>query len=134
MLSFSRAAFCGAASIAALVLTAGAASAHECYNASRSDAGNAGAAKSQAWLTFDVAEFAGSGEEFPAEIADCFLDNWYAGGGPGSFTVHVKGATGVGGLLAAPANPATHSDGHGIDHIEDAYGELFGASVGACLP
>jgi hypothetical protein len=133
MLSFRRAAVSGAAALTALVLSAGAASAHECFNASRSDAGNAGASNSQAWFTFSVEEFAYSGEEFPAELGDCFLENWYAGGGPASFTVHVKGAKGVDGVLAQPAKPSTLSDGHGIDHIEDAYGELLGASVGACL-
>ena len=125
----------GAAGAAALfVSTAGSAWAHECYNASRSEQGNAGASHSQVWFTFSVVDFANSGEEFPAEIADCFLEHWFAGGGPESFTVHVKGANGTDGVVAENAPADRLGDGHGIDHIEDAYGDLFGSSVGACLP
>jgi hypothetical protein len=113
--------------------SAGTAWAHECYNASRSEQGNAGASNSQAWLTVSVADFANSGEAFPAALADCFLSHWFAGGGPATFTIHVKGVTGTGGVIAENAPAATLADGRGIDHIEDAYGALLEASIGACL-
>jgi hypothetical protein len=132
MFKLGRVGIAATAGVAAFVLAAGTASAHECYVASRSAQGNAGAAHSQAWYTFSVEDFANSGEEFPASIADCFLEHWYAGGGPASFTIHVKGANGTDGVLAEPSKQ-DKGDGRGIDHIEEAYGELFGASVGACL-
>jgi len=116
-----------------VVASAGSAWAHECYNASRSAQGNAGASNSQAWLTVSVVDFANSGEEFPAELADCFLGNWFAGGGPETFTIHVKGANGTGGVIAENAPPAQLADGRGIDHIEEAYGALFEASLLPCF-
>jgi len=117
---------------ALLFVSGGTAWAHECYNASRSAQGNAGASNSQAWFTVSVVDFAHSGEAFPVELADCFLSHWFAGGGPESFTIHVKGATGTGGVVAENAPAARLGDGHGIDHIEEAFGALLASSIGAC--
>ncbi|WP_353827928.1 hypothetical protein [Agromyces sp. SYSU T0242] len=117
---------------AALSLGSGmAAYAHECYNANRSDKGNAGASNSQAWYTIVVAdEVAG---ELPPDLAECVLGEYYGAGGPASFTIHVKGANGQGGTIGSN-NPheGKSSDGQGIDEIFDAYGTIIFGAYEAC--
>ncbi|WP_353816010.1 hypothetical protein [Agromyces sp. SYSU T00266] len=121
---------------AALTLGSGAAAyAHECYNANRSEKGNAGASNSQAWLTVYFEELTFGLEEADAE---CVTDAYASTGAPMSFTIHVKGANGNDGVVAGN-NPheAKAADGKGIDEIFAAHGaDLFYAfdSCGLDLP
>lgn len=122
---------------AALVLASGSTAwAHECYNASRSDQGNIGADHSPVWYTVVVRDFARTGEPFPAQYADCFLANWFAAGGPESFTTFI-GDTGNGRDIILGAGNGVPDrvlvDGHGIDHIAPSYQALANASLAPCL-
>jgi hypothetical protein len=123
---------------AALVLGTGAAAyAHECYNPSRSDQGNASAgAHSQAWFTLVVSDAiqgdADSGR-ITQEQADCINAAYAATGAPASFTIMVKGAVGQDGVIAAHnPNGFLATDGKGIDHAFAAYGEQIFGSYAAC--
>ena len=100
--------------------TGAAAYAHECYNANRSDKGNAGASNSQAWYTVYVEELTFGLSE---EDASCVLDAYAGTGAPMSFTIHVKGANGQDGIVAGN-NPHEWKagDGKGIDEIFAAHG------------
>jgi hypothetical protein len=118
------------AAATALVLGAGTASAHECFNASRSQQGNqAAGTHSQAWTTLDSL----ARSFLPAEQADCVLGELAAAGISTTTAVHVKGANGQDGVIAEH-NPhdEKHGDGSGIDHLFDAYGPAFGAAFAAC--
>jgi len=128
----------GVALAAALALGSGAAAyAHECYNPSRSDQGDAKAgANSQAWFTLVVADAiqgdAASGI-ITQQQADCIKAAYAATGAPSSFTVMVKGAVGQGGVIAAHnPNLARSTDGKGIDHAFATYGEQIFGSYAAC--
>ena len=128
----------GVALAAVLALGSGAAAyAHECFIPNRSEQGNAKAgANSQAWYTLVVAD-AIQGDVGPEGItqaqADCILREYTATGAPSSFTVHVKGATGQDGTLAAHnPNLAKGGDGKGVDYIFAAYGEQIGGSYALC--
>jgi hypothetical protein len=128
----------GVALAAALTLGSGAAAyAHECYNPSRSDQGDAKAgANSQAWFTLVVADAiqgdAGSGM-ITQQQADCIKAAYAATGSPSSFTVLVKGAVGQNGVIAAHNPHSEHAaDGKGIDHLFPAYGQQILGSYAAC--
>ena len=128
----------GVALAAALALGTGAAAyAHECYNPSRSDQGDAKAgANSQAWFTLVVSDAiqgdAASGF-ITQEEADCIKLAYAGSGAPASFTVMVKGAVGQGGVIAAHNPNLSHStDGKGIDHAFAAYGEQIFGSYAVC--
>ena len=128
----------GVALAAALALGTGAAAyAHECYNPSRSDQGDAKAgANSQAWFTLvvnDAIQGDVTTEFITQEEADCIKAAYAGSGAPASFTVMVKGAVGQGGVIAAHnPNLAHAADGKGIDHIFPAYGEQIGGSYALC--
>ncbi len=111
--------------------TGAAAYAHECYNANRSEKGNAGASNSQTWLTVHVEELTFGMD--PAD-AECVLDTYAATGAPMSFTIKIKGANGNGGTIAAnnPNRDVKASDGKGIDEIFAAYGAEIAGSFAAC--
>jgi hypothetical protein len=116
-----------AAAAAAVVMgISTAASAHECFIASRSAQGNAGATHSQNWSTVTVEGFAHSPDFPPGFDPDCFVAYWTSHGGPAGFTVRTDKTIGEG-----SSNPNL-ADGRGLDHIEDAYGELEGAALAAC--
>ncbi|HZW42722.1 MAG TPA: hypothetical protein VFE99_10470 [Agromyces sp.] len=123
---------------AALVLGTGAAAfAHECYNPSRSDQGNASAgANSQAWFTLVVSDaIQGDADSgfITQEQADCIQDAYAATGAPASFTLMVKGAVGQDGVIADHnPNGFLATDGKGIDHAFDAYGEQIFGSYATC--
>ena len=122
----------GIALAAAGVLATGAAAyAHECYNANRSDQGNAGAGNSQAWYTLVVADALAG--ELPPDLAECVLTEYTNAGGPATFTVMVKGAQGQGGTIASN-NPHVEKtgDGSGIDTIFGAYGGAILGAYEAC--
>ena len=116
-----------AASVAALVFTgAGTAFAGDCFIASRSDQGDAAATHSSRWVSVSVDAFAHS-PDFPSGFdPDCFVEEWLGNGGPAAFTTRSNKVIGEG-----SSNPNL-ADGRGLDHIEDAYGALFGASLQAC--
>jgi hypothetical protein len=123
---------------AALVLGSGAAAfAHECYNPSRSDQGNASAGgNSQAWFTL-VLEDAVQGDVesgfITQEQADCIKAAYAETGAPGSFTLMVKGAVGQGGTIAANnPNDGLATNGKGIDHAFATYGEQIFGSYAVC--
>ncbi|HKQ61776.1 MAG TPA: hypothetical protein VJS92_10815 [Candidatus Polarisedimenticolaceae bacterium] len=123
----------GIAVVTAAVALASLAQANDCFNSSRSGQGSASAgANSRAWATVSVVDFAHSPGFPPGVDPDCFVTQWLAGGGPSSFTVHVQGASGGGGVIGGNSANPNLADGRGIDHIEDAYGALFGAALGAC--
>lgn len=123
---------------AALVVSgAGAASAHECYVANRSDKGNAGASHSANWYTVQVAELFSSVHFFmpelfpepltPAQVAEAVAMTEEAGV-PTSFTVFER--------FTIPRNldeaSAKSTDGKGIDHFFAGYGEqLIGIALEA---
>lgn len=123
---------------AALVLGTGAAAyAHECYNPSRSEKGNASAgANSQAWFTLVVEDAVQGDVEtgfITQEQADCIKAAYAATGAPSSFTVMVKGAVGQDGVIAANnPNDGLATNGKGIDHAFAAYGEQIFGSYAAC--
>jgi hypothetical protein len=115
-----------------------AAFAHECYVASRSDQGNAGAANSQRWLTIQTAEFFGFAHEFlpiqpmtAQQIAQASALAT-AQGIPSTFTIFVGSHTLAEGTPAALKHAA---DGKGVDHIFAAYGEqLVGIALAVGTP
>ncbi|GAA4101040.1 hypothetical protein ACFFOS_21245 [Nocardioides kongjuensis] len=114
------------AATALLVAAAGPASAHDCYNVSRSDQGDASATHSDRWVRISVVEFAHSPDFPPGFDPDCFVGYWLGHGGPEGFTTRSDKTIGEG-----SANPNL-ADGHGLEHIEDAWGALFGEALGAC--
>jgi hypothetical protein len=100
--------------------------AHECYIANRSAQGNAGATHSASWVTITVEGFAHSPDFPPGFDPDCFVAYWSSHGGPASFTVRSDKTIGEG-----SSNPNL-ANGKGLEHIEDAYGALEAAALGAC--
>lgn len=109
--------------------TPGAALAHECFNASRSETGNANATHSGNWETLTlehlyetVHEFVGGRPLTPQEV-DQAVGMATAQGVPSSFTVF------HGGML--PRSTGTNatgtkiSDGKGIDHFASGYGDTL---------
>jgi hypothetical protein len=100
--------------------------AHECFIANRSAQGNASAINSGNWATVRVADFANSPDFPPGVDTGCFLDYWTSHGGPSGFTVRIDKTIGAG-----SANPNL-GNGSGLDHIEDAYGDLVAAGFAAC--
>jgi hypothetical protein len=115
-----------AASAAMLMGVSSTAWAHECYIANRSAQGNAGATHSANWVTVTVEGFAHSPDFPPGFDPDCFVAYWTSHGGPASFTVRSDKTIGEG-----SSNPNL-ANGKGLEHIEDAYGALEGAALGAC--
>ena len=111
---------------AAVLMMASTAFAHECFIANRSAQGNANVTHSDRWVTVSVADFANSPDFPPGVDPDCFIAYWSSHGGPASFTVRSDKTIGEG-----SQNPNL-GNGSGLDHIEDAYGALLGAALGAC--
>jgi hypothetical protein len=111
---------------AAVLMMASTAFAHECFIANRSAQGNANVTHSDRWVTVSVADFANSPDFPPGVDPDCFIAYWSSHGGPASFTVRSDKTIGEG-----SQNPNL-GNGRGLDHIEDAYGPLFGAALGSC--
>lgn len=123
----------------ALLSSAAPAFAHECFNASRSDKGNAGAGGSHAWFTLSIADILGgciSDEEgecilvegepvfaFEGAALDQALEDAAGAGVPESVTIHTTS------LAAKGVDDTYHTgDGKGIDHLFDA--EWIGALIG----
>lgn len=128
---FRRFARAGVLAIALVALTAGATFAHECYNASRSAQGNAGATHSANWWTASVADlyaeihlFGIPGVETaltPAQQEVAF-EAALEMGVPAEVTIFVGRHTiGANGRAFSEGGKAT--DGRGIDHFFAAHGE-----------
>jgi hypothetical protein len=120
---FKRAGIIVAGVAAGTLLFGTAASAHECFNASRSDQGNAMATNSQRWFALTVEEIA---TFVPGIDQACFIDYWTSHGGPASLTIRADKTIGEG-----SANPNL-GNGKGIDHAIDVYEGLLEAAVMAC--
>ena len=134
--TFMRAGLALATTGALVAVSAGAASAHECYVANRSDQGNASvAAHSAAWeevsLNTIVTVFLGQTQE----VADCVEPLAAEAGIPSSFVFGNKQAVGQGNVIAEN-NPnmsdGLASDGQGIDHAEDVYGDAIVGLILQC--
>ena len=133
---FKRFARAGVLAIALVALTASATFAHECYNASRSEKGNAGAAHSPNWSTESVAELftvihffgiPGVDQALTAEQAEVAFEAALEMGVPAEVTIFVgKHTIGANGTAFTEGGKA--ADGKGIDHFFLAHGE---ALVGA---
>ena len=132
-----RLATVGAGGLAMVVLAAGPAFAHECFNASRSDQGNtAAAAHSKAWAPVSLHTILTVFIGVDADVAACVEEHADEFGIPSSFVFGDKQAQGQGGVIAEN-NPnmsakGLSSNGKGIDHAEDAYGPALGAAIGFC--
>jgi hypothetical protein len=124
-----------AATSLALLVPAGTALAHECFNASRSAKGNAGADHSPRWLTVHLSEFFGDPSVGLSEAQQQqALALAAARGIPSSFTIFI-------GTHTIGSNPKTGEptpafgrngkavDGKGIDHIFPRFGEQLIAIV-----
>lgn len=124
---------------AALVASsAGAALAHECFVANRSDQGNASvAAHSSAWISFTLddvlRQFIGLTDE---DVIACVEAAAPAAGLPDLFVVGGKQAQGTDGVIMEnnPNLDAKAADGKGIDHAEEAFDPIIGGLIGACMP
>lgn len=121
---------------ALVAVSAGAASAHECFVANRSAQGNAAvAAHSAAWeevsLNTILTEFIG----LPPDLATCVEGLAPAAGIPSTFVFGGKQAVGQEGVIAEH-NPnmddGLAANGQGIDHAEAVYGDAIGALIGQC--
>lgn len=124
----------GLLALAMFALTGGgAALAHECFNTSRSEQGNAGAAHSPNWETLTLEDLAADIGLTPAETAD-FLEQAEDADIPFSFTIfvgkHTIGENGIGFLDGDKA-----VDGQGIDWFFRKYGQsLFNIICGDVDP
>ena len=127
-----------AAPVVALGVVVGSSSAafaHHCYNASRSEAGNAGAAQSNGWFTLTLtdlfADAVANSEEFglpPAQLSQvpAMVAAAEADGVPSSFTILAHSTAANGTLKKEGAKQV--ADGKGIDFFDNAYIEqLIGA-------
>jgi len=139
MRGFSRFGLTVASTAVVLVVGAGSAWAHECFVANRSAQGNAAAGShSAAWdevsLHTVLTEFIG----LPPELAACVEEAAPEAGIPSTFVFGGKQARGQQGVIALN-NPNMESmglgsNGKGIDHGEDVFGDAIGALIGQCLP
>ena len=71
--------------------------------------------------------------QITADQASCLTTELQSNEVPLQFTIHVKGANGQDGVLA-DHNPNTWlvSNGKGVDHFFDVYGEAIGTSFATC--
>ena len=112
----------GAAAGIALMGTA--ASAHECFIASRSATGNANATNSGSWTILTAADIATLTP--PGTDQACVVEFWLANGGPASLTVRSNK------IIGEDSNNPNLANGKGLDHAEDVFGGLLEAAVIAC--
>jgi hypothetical protein len=116
--------------ISLIAVTAGATFAHECYNASRSAQGNAGASHSTNWSTESVAElftiihlFGIPGVDTPlsAEQAEVAFEAALEMGVPAEVTIFTRDLIGANGRAFTEGGKA--ADGKGIDHFFVSHGQ-----------
>lgn len=114
-----------AGAAAGVLLLGTAASAHECFIASRSANGDANATHSSRWITLtaeDIANFVAP----PGTDTTCFVAYWTSHGGPESITIRSDKTIGEN------SNNPNLSNGKGLEHAADVYGGLLEAAVAAC--
>jgi hypothetical protein len=113
-----------------LVLTVGVGTvaAHECYVVNRSAQGNAGASHSQRWFTLTLEQLFAETENFGLPDLTAGQVDWAVAqaeslGVPSSFTIRTDKtiAEGTPGMELAGHS----TDGKGVDHFIDAYGETL---------
>lgn len=133
------------AAAAIVAVSAAPASAWDCIRVSGSQAGLQHSTASGNWMyaTIDdvVAELVGA-EIIPQSVAPCVLASWKASGEPSYFAMGVgvagaRGAEQSGHMtqadffeLAKNAPVTAVTDGHGVDHLEDALLYYAGACLG----
>lgn len=121
-----------AAAVAALALTGGSALAFECYNASRSDQGNAGAANGQGAT---IADFLSGEVGLCDEGVEFVVEGLEEEGFQTDVVINVH-ALMAGGLEKNGKGEEKLHDGKGIDHLSEdffaAADELIGAAFGIC--
>jgi hypothetical protein len=121
--------------VIALVPLASAA-AHECFVVHRSDAGNTGASGSGIWFTLTLEQLYGETEDFglpdltPAQV-DYAVALAESLGVPSSFTIRTDTTLLENARGWEKGDHAT--DGKGIDHFIDAYGDQLFAALFAAL-
>lgn len=113
------------ATLAALALTAAPALAHECYNAQRSDTGNAHAVNGQGLSSFDEL----LGELCDAGDAHVIAAVQASGFDTDGVLVNVNALMGGG----AKEQGLKTTDGHDIDYLPDALTQAIGESFGICF-
>jgi NADPH:quinone reductase-like Zn-dependent oxidoreductase len=125
-----------ALALAILVIPLASAAAHECFVVNRSDSGNAHASGSQAWATvtlhdlYETTEEVGLPDLTPAQV-DYAAALASSLGVPDSFTIRADKT-----LLenASGWQKGDHAtDGKGIDHFVDVYGDQLFAALFAAL-
>ena len=119
----------GATAVTTIALTGGMALAHECYNASRSDQGNASAAKSQALVSGEeaLAMFCG----LDAASADAVLAQLQGQGFDTDFLINSH-ALMAGGLEKNGKGEEKLHDGQAIDHLGDEFFAALAALAPSC--
>ncbi len=130
---FKRFARAGVLAIALVAVTSSATFAHECYNASRSAKGNAGADHSDVWATESVAGLFGflhtfgiPGVSTPLDAAQQQVAFQAAVqmGVPAEVTLFF-GRNTIGGHGRAFTDGGKGADGKGIDHFFGAHGQAI---------
>lgn len=120
--------------VAAVMLTAGSTWAFECYNASRSDNGNAHAANGKALSSLEEVLGPDLFGLCPAGI-DHVIGGLEAEGFDTSIVINFR-ALMAGGLEKSEKGEAKLHDGQGIDHLSDEFFEvadgLIGDAFGIC--
>ena len=118
--------------VSLIAVTAGATFAHECYNASRSAQGNAGANHSTNWSTESVAELftiihlfgiPGVDTALSAEQAEVAFEAALEMGVPAEVTIFIRDLIGAHGRAFTEGGKA--ADGKGIDHFFVAHGQAL---------
>lgn len=114
------------ATLVAIALTASAAFAHACYNASRSANGNAHAVNGQGLSSYG---------ELLDELCpegDVIVQAWVDANEFDTEGILVQVNALMGGGALEQGNKAT--DGHDIDYLPEGFLEAIGAAFGTCFP
>lgn len=116
-----------------VVAGGGSALAHECFNASRSENGNANATHSSKWFTLSL-EMLAADVGLDEAQTEQFVEAAIAEGIPESFTIFVGNHT-IGEGTPAFTTLGHQSDDKGIDHFFTTYGDqLIGILCGEVDP
>jgi hypothetical protein len=113
-----------AGAAAGIALMGTAASAHECFIASRSANGDVNATHSGSWVILTAADIATFSP--PGTDQACVVQFWLANGGPASLTVRSDK------IIGENSSNPNLANGKGLDHAEDVFGGLLAAAVAAC--
>ena len=119
-------AFAGA--LVVLAIMASTVSAHECFVVNRSAQGNAGASHSGEWFTLTLDQLFSETENFglpdlTASQVDWAVASALEAGVPASFTIRTDKT--IGEHAAAFTKNGHATDGKGIDHFIDVYGNTL---------